>query len=266
MSERCLPCRARHAKCRHARGSEHLVISDVQAKPGVDLSHLSDIGKYIRDRRPSVVVIIGDFADMKSLSLYDVGKRKAEGQRYSEDIKAARTAMRLLMEPWHNIKGYKPRQILTLGNHENRITRAANDDPKLHGTISVDDLEYEKWGWEVFPFLQQVVVDGIMYIHYLPTGKMANACGSAAALLTKGKMSVTVGHAQPTDIAFATRADGQRLIGLMAGCTYTHDEDYIPPLMNQVPRQIIYKHEVDGKGSYDPMFVSLAYLKARYAA
>lgn len=225
---------------------------------------MEHIGKYIARRKPQVVVCIGDFADLPSLSVYDVGKRKAEGKRYSDDIAAAKAGMRRLMEPIKAEKGYKPRLVLTLGNHENRADRASEDDPRLYGTIGVRDLEYEKWGWEVYPFLQQVVIDGIVYVHYLPTGVKGFPAGSASALLTKGHMSVTVGHAQPTDICFKTRADGQRIIGLMCGVAYVHDEDYLPPLLNQVRRQIVVKHEVDGFGGYDPMFVSLDYLRRRY--
>lgn len=44
----------------------HLVIPDVQAKDGVPLDHLEWIGRYIADKRPDVIVCIGDFADMPS--------------------------------------------------------------------------------------------------------------------------------------------------------------------------------------------------------
>ena len=37
---------------------------------------------------------------------------------------------------------YKPKMILTLGNHENRINRVIENDPKLDGTLSIDDLMY----------------------------------------------------------------------------------------------------------------------------
>ena len=51
----------------------HLVIPDVQVKPGHDYSFLKAIGNYIVKKRPDVIINIGDFADMPSLSSYDNG-------------------------------------------------------------------------------------------------------------------------------------------------------------------------------------------------
>ena len=55
----------------------------------------------------------------------------------------------------HKEKVYKPRMVLTLGNHENRIDRAVNNNPTLEGLIKVEDLEYDK-DWEVHQFLRPV--------------------------------------------------------------------------------------------------------------
>ena len=69
--------------------NKHLVIPDVQIKPGQDLSFLRVIGEYIVEKQPDVIVCLGDFADMPSLSSYDVGKKSFEGRRYKDDIKAS---------------------------------------------------------------------------------------------------------------------------------------------------------------------------------
>ncbi len=50
-----------------------LVLPDVQAKPDVDFKFLTAIGNYILSKKPDVIVCIGDFADMESLSTYDRG-------------------------------------------------------------------------------------------------------------------------------------------------------------------------------------------------
>jgi len=63
------------------------VIPDCQVKPGVDLSYLTWIGKYLAEKKPDVIVCIGDFADMESLSLYDVGKKSFEGRTYKADLR-----------------------------------------------------------------------------------------------------------------------------------------------------------------------------------
>ena len=52
----------------------HAVIPDCQVKPGQDYSFLRWVGNYLAEKKPDVIVQIGDFADMPSLSSYDVGK------------------------------------------------------------------------------------------------------------------------------------------------------------------------------------------------
>lgn len=239
----------------------HLVIPDVQVRPGVDTSHLSWIGNYIAEKRPEVIVQIGDFADMPSLSTYDVGKASAEGKRYAKDIAASRQAMERLTKPFKDIKGYRPRMVLTLGNHEARIDREAEQNPKLKGAISVDDLEYERFGWSVVPFLKPIKIDGVSYAHYFVTGVMGRPVSSAAALLRERHASATMGHVQKVDIAIHART---QQTGLMCGICYLHPEPYLTPQGQDTRRQIVMKHEVRA-GKYDPMFVSLEYLKRRYS-
>ena len=76
---------------------KHLIIPDTQVKPDVDLSYLEWIGQYIVEKQPDVLIQIGDFADMPSLSSYDVGKKSFEGRRYKDDIKAAVEGMDILL-------------------------------------------------------------------------------------------------------------------------------------------------------------------------
>jgi len=189
---------------------KHCVIPDVQAKDGVDFSYLTRIGKYIVEKKPDKVICLGDFADMPSLSSYDVGKKSFEGKRYVKDIKASHEAMDALLSPLsafnskakkNKEKQYHPELVLTLGNHENRINRAVNDDPKLDGVLSVDDLKYSSYGWNVVPFLDVAVIDGIAYSHYFTTGLMGRPVTTAQACLTKKHMSCIQGHQQGLQIA-----------------------------------------------------------------
>lgn len=252
---------------------KHLVISDVQAKPDVDFTYLNNIGKYILEKRPDVIVCIGDFADMPSLSSYDVGKKSFEGRRYCADIDASHYAMNALMEPisTYNMSQrrkkkapYKPRMVMTLGNHENRINRAINDDPKLDGVLSTNDLKYEEYGWEVHPFLEVVIIDGVAYSHYFVTGVAGRAAGTAAAQLRKTNMSCFAGHQQGKQIAYASRADGSTITSIISGSCYEHDEDYMGPQGNKHWRGFWVLHDVND-GTFDEMPVSLDYLKKKYA-
>ena len=243
----------------------------MQIKDGQDFAFLERIGKYIVEKKPDVIVHLGDFADMESLSSYDVGKKSFEGRRYTTDIKAAHEAMTTLLGPLYDYnrqareqkkKSYRPRLVMLLGNHENRIARAINDDPKLEGLISYKDLPYHEW--EVHDFLKPVFIDGIAYSHYFPTGVMGRAATTASAMVSKLHMSCIAGHQQGKQVAYGKRPDGSTITCIIAGSCYEHDEDYLGPQGNNHFRGILLAHRVKN-GSFDECFVSLDYLKERYS-
>lgn len=249
---------------------KHLVLPDVQAKDGNCFKFLTSIGNYIVAKKPDVIICIGDFADMESLSSYDVGKKSFEGRSYQKDIWAAREAMDALLTPLykHNelakknkFKQYKPRMVLTLGNHEDRINRAINNDRKLDGLISIDDLPYQDW--EVHNFLEVVCIDGIAYSHYFTTGTMGRPATTAQAILTKKHMSCFAGHQQGRNIAYGRRADGKEITAIISGSCYEHNEAYLGEQGNQHWRGLWVLHNIDD-GSFDEMAVPLHYIKDNY--
>lgn len=250
-------------------GAKILVLPDVQAKPGVDFSYLRRIGQYAVDKRPDYIVCIGDFSDMPSLSSWDKGKKSFEGRRYKADIEAAHEAMQTFLAPIeeHNARSrtkYEPVKIMTLGNHEDRINRAVNDDAKLEGILSVDDLGYEGYGWQVYPFLEVVEVEGIAFAHYFQTGVMGRPASSAQAQLNKKHQSCIAGHQQGLQIATGFKANGQMITSIIAGSCYEHDEDYLGPQGNKHWRGFLMLHDCQ-EGAFDPMFVSLNYINRRYS-
>ena len=81
---------------------KHLVIPDTQVKPNCPTDHLRWAGLYAVDKKPDVIIHIGDHFDMPSLSSWDVGKKSFEGRRYMDDIEAGISAMHLFMDPIMN--------------------------------------------------------------------------------------------------------------------------------------------------------------------
>lgn len=250
----------------------HLVIPDVQAKPGHDFSYLTKIGQYIVEKKPDKLICLGDFADMPSLSSYDIGKKSFEGRRYMADIEASQEAMVALLKPMWDFnarakrfkeKQYKPEMHLVLGNHENRINRAINDSPQLEGVLSTEALGYVDFGWTVYPFLDVVVIDGIAYSHYFTTGVMGRPVTTAAACLAKKHMSCIQGHQQGLQVHTAYKADGTPITSIIAGSCYEHDEDYMSAQGNKHWRGFLMLHDVDD-GAFDAMPVSLKYINKRY--
>lgn len=251
----------------------HLVIPDTQIKPGVPLEHLDWLAQYAIEKKPDAIILIGDWADMSSLSSYDVGTKSFEGRTYRDDILAANDALQRFMAPIEAAskktitskkKHWEPRKIITLGNHEHRISRAIELDRKLDGLISTDDLFFKQFGFEVYPFLQPVTVDGVVYCHYFCSGVMGRPITTARSLLTKLHQSCFAGHQQERDIAYGKRADGTRMTAIIAGCCYLHDEAYLNPQTNNVWRGCYMLNEVEG-GTYDEMPVSLRFLREKYA-
>lgn len=249
-------------------GRSHMVIPDVQAKHGVPDDHLEWIANYALDKRPDVIVNIGDWADMPSLSLYDKGKLDGEGRRYIKDITALNHSLGRFEDVIeghnrdHPEDQYRPRKVLTFGNHEERILREIQNNPVWHGAFSMDDFDFKKRGWECHDFLEIVDIDGISYSHYFISGSMGRPVSSAAQLLRVRMGSATMGHTQYYDAAVHKQTQHR---ALFCGVCYTHDEKYLTVQGNNVRRQIIMKNEVDGEGHYDLMEVSLRFLKKRYS-
>jgi len=153
--------------------------------------------------------------------------------------------------------------IYTLGNHENRIERAIESDPKLEGLIGYKDLKLESFGFEVYDYLEVVVVDQIAYSHFFTSGVMGRPVSSARNMLSKKMMSCIMGHVQDRDIAYGRRADGTNILGLFSGIYYQHDEDYLTPQTNSSWRGIWMLNEV-ANGGCDELPVSMNYLRNKY--
>jgi hypothetical protein len=250
--------------------STHVVIPDTQTKSGVPTAHLRWIGNYLVDQfagKNLTVIHLGDHWDMPSLSSYDKGKKAMEGRRYEADIKAGNLAFEILCAPLeahmaHNKNSWSPRRIFLDGNHEHRVTRAAEADAQLDGLINLDHMDTR--GWERYGFLEPVTVDGVCYSHYFynpMTGRPYGGTNVESRLKTVGH-SFTMGHQQGLKWGRVDTVQGPHL-GLVAGSCYLHDEDYLGPQSVGYWRGIVVCHQVAG-GSYDPMFVSLDFLCRKY--
>jgi len=252
---------------------KHILIPDCQVTPSSPTDHLSWVGRYIVEQKPDVVVQIGDFADMESLSSYS-SKLEVEGRRYSQDINAANVAMDRLMAPLHEynqkmrdqkMAQYKPELHLTLGNHEYRIQRAINDKPELEGFMSLSDLKYANHGWTVHSFLKPVELHGISYCHYFvnqQTGRPYSGSSMDTRLKNVG-FTFSMGHQQVFMSGERPLNNGKRIRGLVWGSCYLHDECYRGFQSNGERRGIAVKHEVRD-GMYDLMEVSLDFLCRKY--
>lgn len=250
----------------------HIYIPDNQVKPNTPTDHLTWIGKYIVEQKPDVVINAGDFGDMPSLSVYDKGKKLGEGVRVIDDINACKTAWDVLNKPIEKFnakkrknkeKQYKPRKIITLGNHEDRINRHVNENPELFGFLSVDNLELGRYGWEVHDFLDIVAVDGVHYSHFFASPMNGRPYGGMLSTRLKNiGFSFVMGHQQTRDTTSRYLANGTRQRGLVCGCCYLYDDNYRKQA-NTAWHGIFQLNEVQD-GDYDLLEISLDYLCRRY--
>jgi hypothetical protein len=162
-------------------------------------------------------------------------------------------------------KQYKPEMHLTLGNHEFRINRAVESDAAMEGFMSVDDLGYEYFGWQVHPFLSIVTIDGIAYSHYFCNPLSGRPYGgmSMDTRLKNLGFSHIQGHQQVFLIGSRFLNNGRTIRGLVASSCYLHDEDYRGPQANGEMRAIFLLHEVHD-GDYMLNEVSLDFLCRKY--
>lgn len=252
-----------------AKPRTHMIIPDTQCKSDVNLDHLYWAGLYAAEKQPDVIVHLGDHWDMPSLSSYESrGSKFFEGKRYVLDVEAGNVGLDLfesgLVDEASPSSQYNPRKVLLRGNHEYRIERAVNEDPKLEGLIGYHDFNDTENGWEVVPFLQPIKIDGLTYSHYFQSpGNGRPYSGSMDTILKNVGFSFVQGHKQGLSIGRRELCNGVTHTGIIAGSFYSHNEDYRGPQALSEWRGILVLHEVKD-GNYDLMSVSLDFLRRKY--
>lgn len=245
--------------------SRHLVIPDTQVRKGVPTDHFDWIGAAIREYRPSHVIHLGDHWDCPSLSSWDAkGSLAMEGARYEDDIQAGNEALNRL----HAAMGdYRCHRVILRGNHEYRVRRAVEADPRYSGTIGEHHFNDKRHGWQVVDYVHgspgATVIDGVTYAHYFAnpnTGKPI--AGTITNRLAKIGTTFVQGHVQGLLQGNVQYATGVVRHGIVAGSCYMHDEEY-RGLANNHFRGIVVLNEVRN-GDFCPMALTLDYLCRKF--
>jgi hypothetical protein len=175
-------------------GATHLIVGDGHVIPGHSNHRWEWLGRMIADIKPDVVIDIGDSASMESLSFYDLGKKCFEGRRYWKDVDAYVDAKERLDLHLRSMRR-RPRLVKCNGNHEHRIDRIVELEPRFDGLIGLEDLRDAEMGWEVYAYEEPVKIDGMFYVHYDQTllGKFGGVHPCRMILLKK-HCSIAFGH------------------------------------------------------------------------
>ena len=248
-------------------GVKHGVIPDTQVKPGVPIDHFDWIAQYFCEKRPNVIIHLGDWYDMNSLCSYDKVDNPGDYHQrlYEDDLEAGDRSLELFENRLAKTKDYKPRKVYLLGNHENRYERLIRAEPVLARSLTKPWKAAEARGWEVQPFLKPIVIHGVAYCHYFcrgPNGTVGNSrrgAPSARAQVTREMRSCTAGHKQGLDVHIQPTEDGMKR-GIIAESCYQHEEEYLSPQGTTYWRGILMKHEVH-EGDFNLMEVSLNFLQ-----
>jgi predicted phosphodiesterase len=252
-----------------------LVIPDAHATPGIPNDRFRRLGNYIVHMKPDLVLCLGDFAHMGSLSEFDKGTVKAHGQYYEADIRVSIDANEQLWKPLHQHNKallrsgsapYNPRKVMLYGNHEFRIMRAASKNPELWNWITVDDLEYEKFGWETVPFKTIFNYNDILFAHFFTDGLKDMSIGgvnAARRLTMQDARTRIMGHSHTLQFSYTGR--GRKRFGLVAGCYFDHVEDYLSPeAQEDWWRGVVWLDRVTKDGQCDPYFIPMSAIQERY--
>jgi hypothetical protein len=260
-------------------GKKILIVPDTQVKTGVSTDHIEAAGNFIIKHRPDIVVVLGDWWDMPSLSNFNSVKQ-AEGLRVLEDLDAGDAAMWRFMTPLLKLqnkqtknkkKVYRPRLVFLIGNHDPqvRIPRWVEANPKMEGLLPADGATYflQGFGFEVHDFLSVVDIEGIKFSHYFVNPHSARKSpvgGMIDTMLKNVGFSFVQGHQQGLKLAKHFLDEGTERLGIVAGSFYEHDEDYMGVQGNASHwRGIVLLDDVKN-GSGDISEISLQRLKAEY--
>lgn len=255
-------------------GIKMLCIGDSHAHPDHPNHRYEWLGRFVVDQQPDIVWDCGDWDDMPSLSAYDrKGSMSFEGRRYWLDIEAGIDAMERFQAQIDDYnrgrkKKYQPRLIRTLGNHEHRIERVINEEPRFAEIIGTRDLLSAEFGWEEYPFLEPLVVQGVAICHYFTSGVMGRPIGGenpAAMLLKRQFHSAIQGHSHQLDYCDRTDAAGHIVQAMHAGCYFDYDFDWAGKQSNRMyARGLLLLHNVHD-GTFDPEWWSMDRIQERYS-
>jgi len=256
-------------------GKSILVIPDSHAKPGVPNFRFEWLGRLAVDRKTDYIVCLGDWWDMHSLNSFDKpGSKSFSGASYWKDIDIGLDALlrfHVQIEKYNSKRKkddrYHPEKIFCIGNHEHRISKFIEAEPRFDGIISLEDLRLKDLGWEEVPFLSIKTIEKCSFSHYFVSGIMSRPISGmhqAASLLTKQFGTCVQGHTHLYDHSVRTDSEGNHLHGLVAGCYFEHREDWAGPANEMWRRGVAILHNVKD-GDFDVEWIGMERIKEKYS-
>jgi hypothetical protein len=253
---------------------DFLIIPDSHAHPGFNNDRADWLGKFILDRKPDVVVNMGDTWDMASLSSFDKGKASFNGASYEKDINAGLDFQDRMWHPIKKAKKKQPRRIFLEGNHEHRLHKVLEYEPHLAGDrygISYKNLQLEDYYQDIVLYDGQtpgiITVEDVSFAHFFVSGLMGRPIGGAhhaASLLSKNYSSCVAAHSHTVDWAVRSGSNGKTIMGLVAGVYQDYKSGWAGNVNSLWWHGLVLMKNVED-GMYEPEFIGIDTLKKEYA-
>ena len=176
--------------------SKVLVISDTHINPTTPKNGIwawAGLAFYCIKHKPDYIIHLGDVADLDSQAWLVKNRGKFTLEQEIGAIEDCLINFHGVLDDYNakrrklKMKMYRPSLVLTLGNHDVR-----------NNITNVEDL-FETYGWDVYPYLEPVQIDGFSFCHALRNGLSENVCVTAKELLENWHGNIVVGHGHHRD-------------------------------------------------------------------
>lgn len=193
-----------------------IILPDVHLKESIGKDYAA-VKPFIKKIKPDVIILLGDFMDVNSLSAWDYDKkRKMEGRRYKKEIDCAKEELDFLQK-------YCKEIIYIEGNHEDRVNRYLDKNPEMEGIIEIPEelnLKEREIKWVKMNDLYKL--SGMYFTHGMYTNKY-----SAQKHLQVLGCNICFGHQHSTQTAMQNMAMQKPHMSYALGTLGDKKPDYL---------------------------------------
>lgn len=190
-----------------------LTIFDTHINSDTDINDYVKLGHYCVKTKPEVIVHGGDVADLDSLN-HVISKR---GQYTTEqELKYVENCFRAFQnvidtynekQRKYKKKLYRPRKVLTLGNHDIR-----------KNFTGIEEV-FKALKWEVYDYLKPFVIDDIAFVHCVVNNTSDTMAVTAKEVLQNSNCNIVTGHSHRSEYSSGINlVTGKKIWSLKCPC------------------------------------------------
>lgn len=254
-----------------------LTMPDAHTEPGQSLWRFGAAGKVLIERQPDYLLLMGDFLSMGSMSHWDAKKPKImEGKRYKAEIDTGNRALDALLAPLQDMqtwqkrskkKLYSPKMAFLMGNHEDWADQWITQNPIMEGYLDVTkDLFLEERGFTVVPYKEELIIEGVHFMH-VPingAGKALSGENAIKRASTLTSESLVFAHLHRAESLNCTRIGNDDIFHVLStGCFFEHDQEFDKGAPDKKWRGL-HMLTIFKPGRFDKEEISLDRLRVEY--